>query len=105
MSLERSKLQRLVDTKDLDGICRWVDDVVTFAKTNALEKHFAEVERVCGPEPTTLRDKIKRAINATSSENGSNTPDFILADYLIDCLAAFDKAANRRTDWFKDVSR
>ncbi len=28
MSLERNRLKKLVDEKDLDGICRWVDEVV-----------------------------------------------------------------------------
>ena len=30
-------------------------------------------------------------LNRYSMENGSNTPDFMLADYLIDCLRALDK--------------
>jgi hypothetical protein len=51
-------------------------------------------------EPKTLRDRIARAINATSSENGSNTPDFILAEYLVDCLTAFDKAVTKRGEWY-----
>jgi len=47
-----------------------------------------------------LRERISEAINCTSAENGSNTPDFILAEYLTDCLAAFDKATTRRTRYF-----
>jgi hypothetical protein len=100
MSLERGRLGKLVEAKDLDGICRWVDDVVAFAKSNALDEHFAEVARVCGPPPESLRDRIKQSINAVSAENGSDTPDFILADYLIDCLAAFDKTVNARSEWY-----
>lgn len=46
-----------------------------------------------------LRKSIERAINQHCAENGSNTPDFILAEYLTDCLAAFDKAANARQKW------
>lgn len=49
---------------------------------------------------TTLRDEIKTAINCHSAENGSNTPDFILAQYLLDCLAAFDKAVIARERWY-----
>ncbi len=47
-----------------------------------------------------LREEIESAINRTSSENGSNTPDFILAEYLTDCLAAFDKAVVAREKWY-----
>jgi len=35
-----------------------------------------------------FRLEIEQAINRNSKENGSDTPDFILAQYLIDCLAA-----------------
>ena len=53
----------------------------------------------------TLRDEIETAINRNSAENGSNTPDFILAEYLTDCLAAFDKASRAREKWFgKELS-
>lgn len=47
-----------------------------------------------------LREKIEQAINSVSAENGSNTPDFILSAYLIDCLTAFDKAVNAREKWY-----
>lgn len=44
----------------------------------------------------SFRKALEELINEYSKENGSNTPDFILADYLIDCLDAFDNAVNRR---------
>jgi hypothetical protein len=47
-----------------------------------------------------LREELKRAINHCSAENGSNTPDFILAEYLTDCLAAFEKASTTREKWY-----
>jgi hypothetical protein len=56
---------------------------------------------VCGKpdEPIMLSDfrkDIERTINRYSKENGSNTPDFILAQYLEDCLGAFGKAVMAR---------
>lgn len=51
---------------------------------------------------TGLRKKLELIINFHSQENESDTPDFILADYLIDCLNAFDKATKRRTEWYKE---
>lgn len=48
-----------------------------------------------------LRTEIQRAINRVSAENGSNTPDFILADFLVSCLAAFDRATIERQRWYK----
>ena len=45
-----------------------------------------------------LRKEIEQAINKHSLENGSDTPDFILAEYLTDCLRMFDKAVNKREE-------
>lgn len=49
---------------------------------------------------TQLRKDIENAINRNSAENGSNTPDFILAEFLTDCLAAFDRASVAREKWY-----
>ena len=47
-----------------------------------------------------LRTEIEHAINCNSAENGSDTPDFILAEYLTDCLAAYDRAVTAREKWY-----
>jgi len=47
-----------------------------------------------------FRVELEDLINGHCKENGSNTPDFILADYLSDCLKAFDRAVNRRSRWY-----
>lgn len=47
-----------------------------------------------------LRNDIEHAINCNSAENGSNTPDFILAQYLEACLEAFDCAVYAREKWY-----
>ena len=47
-----------------------------------------------------LRKQIESAINATSAESGSDTPDFILSEYLTDCLTAYDKAVVAREKWY-----
>lgn len=41
--------------------------------------------------------ELEQLINRHSMENGSNTPDFILAQYLVSCLRAFNVAIERRT--------
>ena len=50
--------------------------------------------------PDTLRNDIMDALNRRSAENGSNTPDFILAEYLLECLETFDKFVKRREMWY-----
>lgn len=47
-----------------------------------------------------LREEIAAAINRNSAENGSNTPDYILAEFLEDCLRSFDKALQQRDAWY-----
>jgi len=49
--------------------------------------------------PTTLVQDIAAAINKHSAENGSNTPDWVLANYLVGCLEAFDSAVTARKKW------
>jgi hypothetical protein len=45
-----------------------------------------------------MRD-VREIINRNSLEQGSNTPDFIIARYLRDCLMAWDYAAQSRAIW------
>lgn len=43
--------------------------------------------------------ELEQLINKHSQENRSNTPDFILAEYLNDCLRYFNIAVNAREMW------
>jgi hypothetical protein len=47
-----------------------------------------------------FRAELEELINRHSRENGSNTPDFILANYLDNCLVAFDQAVTHREKWY-----
>ena len=44
----------------------------------------------------TLRGELREALNRCSAENGSNTPDSILAELLVGTLAVFDHATRER---------
>ena len=44
--------------------------------------------------------ELERLLNQTSQENASNTPDFILARYLLGCLAAWNTAVQQRETWY-----
>lgn len=48
----------------------------------------------------TLQNELAEVLNRYSLENGSDTPDWILADYLIACLDAFDHATQDRRQWY-----
>ncbi len=47
-----------------------------------------------------FRKQLESLLNCANMENRSDTPDFILAQYMTDCLEAYDRAVNRREVWF-----
>ena len=47
-----------------------------------------------------FRKELERLINRESRENGSDTPDFLLADYLCACLVAYDTTVCAREKWY-----
>lgn len=47
-----------------------------------------------------LQAELEMAINRHSRENESNTPDFILAKYMLACLEAFETASRSREAWY-----
>jgi len=47
-----------------------------------------------------LHSELANILNRYSCENESDTPDFILAEYLMNCLSAFELASNKREDWY-----
>ena len=53
-----------------------------------------------GNAMNTFLEELSILLNKYSRENNSDTPDFILAEYLLSCLAAFDAAVSRRTAWY-----
>jgi len=44
--------------------------------------------------------ELQELINRHSLENNSNTPDFILAEYLVDCLDAYEKIHDANEKWY-----
>lgn len=57
-------------------------------------------------KPGSFRSALSSVINQYSRESGSDTPDFILAEYLDASLAAFDATVQERSRWYagRDVS-
>lgn len=48
----------------------------------------------------SFEKELTRILNCGCAENASNTPDFILAEFMLKCLAAFNSGVNRREDWY-----
>lgn len=51
-----------------------------------------------------FQEKLEELIKNVNEEKESDTPDFILSEYLIDCLEAFNKAVNSRSTWYRTPS-
>ena len=49
---------------------------------------------------TELEREMRQLLNRHSSENNSDTPDFVLASFLIHCLDAWGTAVKARDAWF-----
>jgi len=52
----------------------------------------------------TFEEELENLINKHSRENTSNTPDYILANYLTDCLDAFNQAIYKRETWYGRIT-
>lgn len=64
---------------------------------------ISEESRVAIKKESNLKNEIKNLLNNCSRENESNTPDFILAEYLIGCLNNFETAIGSRDGWHGDI--
>lgn len=49
--------------------------------------------------------ELQSLINKYSKENGSNTPDYILANYLFGCLKNWNVHVMRRSDWYTNIDK
>lgn len=48
----------------------------------------------------SLERELASTLNRFSAENASDTPDFILAQYLLGCLAAWNQGVQQRETWY-----
>ena len=49
---------------------------------------------------TPFKKQLTNLVNKHCKENGSDTPDFILARFMFDCLTAWDHASQHRRRWY-----
>lgn len=47
-----------------------------------------------------LEKELASLLNKHSQENISNTSDFILAQFMLGCLASFETAIQQRETWY-----
>lgn len=49
---------------------------------------------------TVFEQELSELLNKHSQENSSNTPDFLLAQFLIMCLTSWNKMTLARDRWY-----
>jgi len=45
-------------------------------------------------------EELRELLNKHSREGQSNTPDFLLRDFIVGCLEAFEKTVRQREAWY-----
>lgn len=53
-----------------------------------------------GGQGMSFIDELKVLINKHSLENGSDTPNFILANFIAESIKAFDVSVVEREKWY-----
>lgn len=71
--------------------CEIVNDLIAWIK-----------DRIPDQTQQDLPGELAALLNRYCAENVSGTPDFILAEYLLDCIKAFNSAVVKRADWRGD---
>lgn len=49
--------------------------------------------------------ELTAVLNRHSAENASNTPDYILAEYLVSCLDTWNRFTKQRAYWYGEEQR
>lgn len=47
-----------------------------------------------------FEDELTALLNKYNQEGRSGTPDFLLVQYLLRCLEAFEETTRRRDEWY-----
>jgi hypothetical protein len=64
------------------------------------DKHIEIINGELVEKESTFEQAIEHLINRYSKENDSKTPDFILAQYLLSCLSAWNVGVQQRETWY-----
>lgn len=47
-----------------------------------------------------LEEELRAILNRASRENKSDTPDFILSNFMMKCLETYEQTVKERDQWF-----
>jgi hypothetical protein len=87
------------DSHFIDGMCKELKYLIPHIREELGKYHFEVVEKLETKHESFTRE-LTSLINRYSKENGSNTPDYIVAGYIENCLHALNAAVNNREKWY-----
>lgn len=65
-----------------------------------MNEQIIEIDELGKVHGNDLEHALASALNRFSAENPSNTPDWILAQFLLGCLAAWNQGVQQRETWY-----
>ena len=65
-----------------------------------MTEQIIEIDETGQVHGNDLEHALAAALNRFSAENASDTPDWILAQYLLGCLAAWNTGVQQRETWY-----
>lgn len=65
-----------------------------------MNEEIIEIDEEGKVHGNDLEHALASALNRFSAENPSNTPDWILAQFLLGCLAAWNQGVQQRETWY-----
>lgn len=84
------------------------DEVVAFEVSRLRERGLLDAVRGYdrGGSSVAIEREIAAVLNRHCAENGSNTPDWLLAQFLLSSLAAFNDVMQKRVEFYgRDTHR
>lgn len=93
--------------QDENGRWSWIHDTygkgIGYDSKEAAERAARECIE-CATQPSieqcALGEELTKLLNRHSCENNSNTPDFLLARYLLQSLEVYERAVRARDSWY-----
>ena len=78
------------------------DEILQQCQTvsEGMYKDAADIPEPEVEESVPFEKALTNLINKRSVENGSDTPDFLLAEYLTNCLKSYETVVTARDKWF-----
>lgn len=64
------------------------------------EAYPQDGDKVAANNIGTFKSELQKILNIFSMENGSNTPDFILAEFIQRSLEGFNETVKAREKWY-----